>query len=426
MNSKDTVQYPPPSRSRGFKLFARKNHSKLSEKTYSKPSYDYYASHLPDQYGILRFSDQTYFKPSYDYRTSRFSDQTHSKPSYGYYASRSSDQTHSKPSYDYYASRSSDQAHFKPSYDYYASRSSDQTLVKPSYDYYASRSSDQTHIKPSYDYYASRSSDQTHSKPSYDHYASRSSDQTHSKPSYDFKPSYDYYHYKPSYDYYHYKPAYDYYRSKPSYFSDRNYISRFYQAYSKSPQVNAQDRKFNKSNSITPRYSINADEGYRTPQKVNLLDEREVNYEISPQRFSYGLCMRCGKQLSGMKWCRPCNSVHFYKQTSKWTSLRLGLDKLIIKTQITANNVHSFFEWIPFENFDNVTYLTKGGYSEVYKAIWRQGPITYWDTNTNNWERFGGLEVVLKVIKGSQKNLNEFINEVNKYLNLRILSFLFN
>ncbi|GBC09261.1 hypothetical protein RclHR1_08720004 [Rhizophagus clarus] len=145
-------------------------------------------------------------------------------------------------------------------------------------------------------------------------------------------------------------------------------------------------------------------------------DERETtNDVINIQKYSFGWCIECGMEFSGMKWCRPCNAAHFYRQTSEWTSWRLGLDNLIIETQIIANNVHSFFEWIPFENFDHVTYLAKGGYSIVYKAIWRQGPITYWDTTTNNWERFGGHEVVLKVIKGSQKNLDEFINELSAH-----------
>ncbi|PKY57997.1 kinase-like protein [Rhizophagus irregularis] len=143
-------------------------------------------------------------------------------------------------------------------------------------------------------------------------------------------------------------------------------------------------------------------------------DKRGTNDENYPQsqKFSLGWCIECGKPFSGMKWCRPCNAAHFYSQTSEWTSWRLGLDNLIIKTQIT---VHSFFEWIPFKNFDQVTYLAKGGYSVAHKAIWKQGPITYWDTNTNNWERFSGHEVVLKVIKGSQKNLDEFINELSAH-----------
>ncbi|GES82587.1 kinase-like domain-containing protein [Rhizophagus clarus] len=156
---------------------------------------------------------------------------------------------------------------------------------------------------------------------------------------------------------------------------------------------------------------------YQTYQEIIPWDEREVDDELYPQsqKLSLGWCMECRKLFSGKKWCRPCNAARFYEQSSEWTSWRPGLDNLIIQTQITANNVHSFFEWIPFSNFDHVTYLAKGGYSVVYKAIWKQGPIIYWDTNIKNWERFGSHEVVLKVIRGSQKNLNEFINELSAH-----------
>ncbi|PKK69245.1 kinase-like protein, partial [Rhizophagus irregularis] len=156
---------------------------------------------------------------------------------------------------------------------------------------------------------------------------------------------------------------------------------------------------------------------YQTYQEMKPWDEREMDDELYPQsqKLSLGWCMECRKLFTGKKWCRSCNAAHFHEQTSEWTSWRPGLDNLIIKTQITANNVHSFFEWIPFVNFDHITYLAKGGYSIVYKAIWKQGPIIYWDTNINNWERFGSHEVVLKVIKGSQKNLGEFINELSAH-----------
>jgi hypothetical protein len=168
----------------------------------------------------------------------------------------------------------------------------------------------------------------------------------------------------------------------------------------------------------------NRHKSYQTYQEIKPWDEREMNDELYPksQKLSLGWCKECRELLSGKRWCRPCNSAHFYSQTSEWTSWRPDLDNFIIKTQITANNVHSFFEWIPFVNFDHITNLAEGGYSTVYKAIWKQGPIIYWDTNTINWERFGSHEVVLKVIKGSQKNLSEFINEVNLLCSLFILN----
>ncbi|CAB4381394.1 unnamed protein product [Rhizophagus irregularis] len=118
---------------------------------------------------------------------------------------------------------------------------------------------------------------------------------------------------------------------------------------------------------------------YQTYQEMKPWDEREMDDELYPQsqKLSLGWCMECRKLFTGKKWCRSCNAAHFHEQTSEWT--------------------------------------TKGGYSIVYKAIWKQGPIIYWDTNINNWERFGSHEVVLKVIKGSQKNLGEFINELSAH-----------
>jgi hypothetical protein len=138
-------------------------------------------------------------------------------------------------------------------------------------------------------------------------------------------------------------------------------------------------------------------------------------------RPSSELCAECGKLFNGKKWCRPCNAEHFRGQTSKWTSWNPDLDNFLNKTQITANNVHSFFEWVPFMNFVNIKYMAKGESSSVYRAIWKQGPILYWDTNTNNWKRFGSYEVVLKVIKGSQKNFGEFINAVCFDFNLSFI-----
>ncbi|PKC14045.1 kinase-like protein [Rhizophagus irregularis] len=181
-------------------------------------------------------------------------------------------------------------------------------------------------------------------------------------------------------------------------------------------RVSTPVRNFNRNYSLILYDYNHANEGYRQRIKPSRY-EREINNESYPQsqKLSLGRCMECRKLFTGKKWCRPCNSVHFYKQTSEWTNWRLGLDNLIIETQITANNVHSFFEWIPFENFDNVTPLAKGGNSNVYKAIWKQGPITYWDTNTHNWERFGRHEVVLKVIEKSQENLDVFINELSAH-----------
>lgn len=162
---------------------------------------------------------------------------------------------------------------------------------------------------------------------------------------------------------------------------------------------------------------------YQNSQKIKPWDEGKTSDEILPEseNFSLELCIECQKPLSGMKWCRSCNAEHFHQQTSKWTSWRLGLDNVIIGTQIAANNIHSLYEWIPFEDLGHITYLAKGGFGTVYKATWTRGPIIHWDSNVKNWTRFRNHEVILKIINGSQINLDGFINQVN----IEIVNFLF-
>ena len=58
-------------------------------------------------------------------------------------------------------------------------------------------------------------------------------------------------------------------------------------------------------------------------------------------------------------------------------------------------------KWIPYDKFENVEYLNKGGFGTIYKAIWLK----------NNKRK----EIVLKCfdnLNNLDENLNEFLNEV--------------
>ena len=76
------------------------------------------------------------------------------------------------------------------------------------------------------------------------------------------------------------------------------------------------------------------------------------------------------------------------------------IDNFIKETQ--ENSSMKQLKWIPYDKLKNIKYLDKGGFSIIYKAIWR-------DNNK---------AVVLKSINNfnsSSKNLNEFLNEVKIY-----------
>ena len=66
--------------------------------------------------------------------------------------------------------------------------------------------------------------------------------------------------------------------------------------------------------------------------------------------------------------------------------------------QFISNNS---LKWIPYDKFENVEYLNKGGFGTIYKAIWLK----------NNEKK----EIVLKCfdrLNDLDENLNEFLNEV--------------
>ncbi|PKY53587.1 hypothetical protein RhiirA4_471910 [Rhizophagus irregularis] len=53
---------------------------------------------------------------------------------------------------------------------------------------------------------------------------------------------------------------------------------------------------------------------------------------------------------------------------------------LICKCQLKTLIPNKIVEWIPYNNLQNIEYLTKGGFSEIYTAIWIDGKHEEWDT----------------------------------------------
>ena len=72
-----------------------------------------------------------------------------------------------------------------------------------------------------------------------------------------------------------------------------------------------------------------------------------------------------------------------------------------------------YIEWIPFEIFKNITYITKGGFGKIYSAYWLEGYIYYWDIENQKWHRWAtNVKVVLKSLDNSSDISSDFFNEV--------------
>jgi len=119
-----------------------------------------------------------------------------------------------------------------------------------------------------------------------------------------------------------------------------------------------------------------------------------------------------------------CNAMHFQQNFVNWTSGNNDIDKLIQDTQLSVhNNASKALEWILYDRFYDIKYITKGGFGKVYRAIWIDGHIDKWDVKSQSWNRYNkNMSVALKSLNSSKNITLEFLNEV-KFCKIK---FLFN
>ncbi|PKK71962.1 hypothetical protein RhiirC2_848765 [Rhizophagus irregularis] len=75
-------------------------------------------------------------------------------------------------------------------------------------------------------------------------------------------------------------------------------------------------------------------------------------------------------------------------------------------------------EWIPYNNLQNIKYLAKGGFSEIYTAGWIDGHFIEWDSERQQLKRFGNQIVILKRLKNVENARQSWIEEAKSHLNI--------
>ncbi|CAB5363452.1 unnamed protein product [Rhizophagus irregularis] len=128
-------------------------------------------------------------------------------------------------------------------------------------------------------------------------------------------------------------------------------------------------------------------------------------------------CKNCGKIYTdiGFDWCKSCHINTLKQNFVNWTSGNEKIDNFIQKTQLKINSHHdTIVEWIPYDQFNNIKEIGKGGFATVYFAIWKDGPLEY-QFGENKHVKTPNKEVALKCLYNSQNITNEFLNEVGAY-----------
>ena len=134
--------------------------------------------------------------------------------------------------------------------------------------------------------------------------------------------------------------------------------------------------------------------------------------DLEKRKRAYGICGECNEPGTGDYWCQSCNAKRFKNNFKNWTSGNKDIDEFIQQSQLDAVHHTKCLEWVPFEKFQKVTYITRGGFSEIYSAEWHEGYIKSWDIENQKWDRRASIKVALKSLDNSSDISSDFLNEV--------------
>src|SRR5437868_9610065 len=123
--------------------------------------------------------------------------------------------------------------------------------------------------------------------------------------------------------------------------------------------------------------------------------------DLEKRKEAYGICGECNEPGTGEEWCQPCNAKRFKENFKNWTSGNKSIDELIQQSQLSAVHSSKYLEWIPYEKFQDVTYITSGGFGKIYSAKWPEGEILNWDIENQKWYKFSDRRVALKSLDNS-------------------------
>jgi hypothetical protein len=95
-----------------------------------------------------------------------------------------------------------------------------------------------------------------------------------------------------------------------------------------------------------------------------------------------------------------------------WISGNEKIDNFIQERLLNTTSYYDVvFEWIPYNQFNEIKETDKNGSITVYSAIWKDGPL-HKKYSWSNYTRDLNKEVALKCLHNLQNPVDSLINEV--------------
>ncbi|CAB4403442.1 unnamed protein product [Rhizophagus irregularis] len=166
---------------------------------------------------------------------------------------------------------------------------------------------------------------------------------------------------------------------------------------------------------------ILADNSLTEEEKTEAIRLQNESYDRDKILFNSGtrrICENCNQKCLATLYCEYCVQNYLKSNFSNWTSGNNVIDNLIKNCQMETLRPNVIIEWIPFNNLENIKYLTKGGFSEIYTADWIDGRYYEWDSKEQQLIRFGTFAVILKELKNVENASQSWFEEAKSHLTL--------
>ena len=163
------------------------------------------------------------------------------------------------------------------------------------------------------------------------------------------------------------------------------------------------------------KQTILADESLTEDEKhyaIKILNRSYDFYKILDNEGTKRICENCQDECLATLYCEHCVRNYLKENFSNWTSENSDIDNLIQKCQMETFRPDSTVEWIPYNNLQNIKYLTKGGCSEIYTADWIDGQYNKWDNQEQQLERTGMEKIILKKLENVESANRSWFDEV--------------
>ena len=159
------------------------------------------------------------------------------------------------------------------------------------------------------------------------------------------------------------------------------------------------------------KQTLLADEILTNEEKTVAIRLLTKDYDRNKVTFNSGakrICENCNQECLATLYCEYCVRSYLKENFSNWTSGNDDIDNLIQKCQMESLDPEMIVEWIPYNNLENINYLTKGGFSEIYTANWINGYYEEWDSEKKTIKRakkLGIQSIVVKVVLKTLENV---------------------